>query len=321
MPGGALFSAPLVDSCDPEEHVAGGMKARANHWFRHVWEYWWPLYPGVLLAMEILEFEVWQMMLLGVPLTLSAVGAGYLFLLRPVRHAHEVPVEQTENPPALLPHLTPIIVVVIGYGVVRLGYAVLGGVGVDLPPMNRYLPMAIGLVCAMSLLQAQRPISARDWGKIIFSLRTLNIAVIVAAVRVYGAFIEADLPGGTPLVAQMRAELSEWGIPLLAVIMILPLVSGLATGLSIGFVGASFPIVLRLLGADPGFGELLATGVLAYGFGYMGMLLSPVHVCLVVTCEHFKVGVGRAMAGMAPPAAVILVCSVVLYGIWSWVLV
>ena len=321
MPGGALFSAPLVDSCDEPDHVGGLLKAQANHWFRHVWEYWWPLYPGVLLAMEIIGFDVWQMMVMGVPLTLGAIGAGVVFILRPIARREEAPhaAASTEEPGSLLRPLLPIIMVVATYALVRLGYA--GAAqwsGAELPPMNRYLPMAIGLVCAMITLEHIHPLPPQQWREILLSGRTLNLAVIVAAVRVYGAFIEADLPGGMPLVEAMRAEMGEWGIPIMAMIMLLPLISGLATGLSIGFVGASFPIVLELVPETASFGELLAIALLAYSFGYMGMLLSPVHVCLIVTCKHFEETITGPILRMARPAGAFLLWALTLHFLWRW---
>ncbi|MFP4522582.1 MAG: DUF401 family protein, partial [Fibrobacterota bacterium] len=38
MPGGAVFSAPLVDSCDEEKTVSPLLKTKINYWFRHVWD-------------------------------------------------------------------------------------------------------------------------------------------------------------------------------------------------------------------------------------------------------------------------------------------
>jgi hypothetical protein len=53
--------------------------------------------------------------------------------------------------------------------------------------------------------------------------------------------------------------------------------------------------------------------VLAYGFGYMGMLLSPVHVCLIVTSAHFHTSVLRNVAGLLAPAAVMLAATLLMY--------
>jgi hypothetical protein len=173
--------------------------------------------------------------------------------------------------------------------------------------------MVLGLAAAILTLQIQRPLGKEQWKKILLSGRAIGMAAVVAAVLVYGAFIEADLPGGPSLVGQMSAEMAEWGIPLMPIIMLLPLVSGLATGVTVACVGASFPIVIDLLGDSPSTSTLLSTTVLAYGCGYMGMLLSPVHVCLVVTGEHFGTGVLRIAAGLLRPAAVVLALAVLMH--------
>ena len=90
MPGGAVFSAPLVAGCDPDGALLPDLKSQINYWFRHVWECWWPMYPGVLLAMQLSGLAVWQVMLYGLPLTVACLGAGYLFLLRRVQPAEAI---------------------------------------------------------------------------------------------------------------------------------------------------------------------------------------------------------------------------------------
>ena len=315
MPGGALFSAPLVDSCDPDGTVAPQLKAQTNHWFRHIWEYWWPLYPGVLLAIKYTGLEVWQFMMLGIPLSLCAIGAGYVLLIRrmpPGSGASSDP-KGAGPAPGFFGLLLPIIVVIACYAAISGGYAGARRIWPELPEMNRYIPMLIGLCSAMSVLQCRRPLSGQKWKSILLAPRALSMVAIVAAVLVYGAFIGARLPGGEPLVERMHAEMEDWGIPLIAIVMLLPLISGLSTGISVGFVGASFPIVLSLLGQDPSLRLRLSTTVLAYGFGHIGMLLSPVHVCLVVTSAHFRTQVLRNAAGLLKPAAIVLACAVLMH--------
>ena len=50
-------------------------------------------------------------------------------------------------------------------------------------------------------------------------------------------------------------------------------------------MGASFPLVLSLTSGLP---EAASYITLAYGFGYLGMMLSPIHFCLVLTKDYFK---------------------------------
>lgn len=90
-----------------------------------------------------------------------------------------------------------------------LGWALLTGIAVItvyglifvfLPEVGRYdkyLSMVVGVFCALGVLQLQRPSSARTWRTTVLSSHTVGLAVIVMLSRVYGAFIEAKLPGGS----------------------------------------------------------------------------------------------------------------------------
>ena len=82
MPAGAAFSAPLVASVDTEDELEPAHKAAINYWFRHLWEYWWPLYPGVLLAITYSGLSAAIFYLIQIPFTLVAAATGYFFILR-----------------------------------------------------------------------------------------------------------------------------------------------------------------------------------------------------------------------------------------------
>lgn len=47
--GGAAFSAPMVQEAAADVDIRPEHKAFINYWFRHIWEYISPLYPGVVL--------------------------------------------------------------------------------------------------------------------------------------------------------------------------------------------------------------------------------------------------------------------------------
>lgn len=311
MPGGALFSAPLLDDCDDDAELSPMEKTRINYWFRHVWEFTWPLYPGVLLATDIAGIEVWQIFLIGLPLSLVSISAGYLFFLRPISSAPKKS-SGTERK-ALLPVLAPIAIVIAVYIVVLLLLP-------DIAQWSNYLPMIIGLLAAIIFLQLRKPLARDQWKEIILNKRTATMILIVAVVRIYGAFIEAPLPSGVLLMEQLRLELAAFGVPMFLLIILIPFVSGVSTGVSVGFVGASFPIVFSLLGQDPGIGEKLAAMSLAYPFGFMGSMLSPVHVCLIVTNEHFNTELGSSLAQMIRPALCVMAGSLAVSSIISSVL-
>jgi len=319
MPGGALFSAPLIDRCDTDGNIPPLLKTQINYWFRHIWEYWWPLYPGVLLMMQITGLQVWQLMLVGLPLTLTALGAGYFFYLRRLP-VFEFDMGEKEATEPLSSLLLPVIIIVIVYAAVALGYGGARRLQPGLPELDNFIPMIAGVVCAMCVLQRRRPLPWAAWKKIILSTKTLQMMAIVLALHLYGGYIKADLPNGVPLIEVMKGDLDRWGIPLLAVMMIIPFIAGLTFGVAFGFVGASLPIVVSLLGLDTSLVKLLSTTVLSYGCGYLGMMISPMHVCIVVTSEHFRTPLYRSLAGILKPAAAVFCGVIVVHLVVKWIL-
>jgi len=322
MPGGALFSAPLVDDCDHTRNIPPLLKTRINYWFRHVWEYWWPLYPGVLLAMEITGIDTVTFMLVLFPLSLISVAVGWYFLLRPIKNIattegetsnassdHSSAVDfasslksSDSNPAAksLIPLLMPIFIIIGIYAVIKILIPAVAD-------HNKYLPMLLGISGAILYLQLYRPLSSETWKKIFLSKRVWMLALLVLLVRIYGAYMEANLPDGTSLVEKLRAELEYFRIAPILVIILIPFMCGMTTGLAIGFVGASFPIVVSMAGTDPTLSELLPIVILAYGCGYLGMLLSPVHVCLIVSNQHFRTKLYESIKHLIPTTVVMFI--------------
>jgi integral membrane protein (TIGR00529 family) len=316
MPGGAVFSAPMVDSADPDHAVSGLLKAQTNHWFRHIWEYWWPLYPGVILALELTRLEIWQFFLVQLPMTLIAAGSGALLLLRRIPRGDRR-VQRAASPaarrPPLLSLMAPILVVVAAFALLQVLFP-------GLQRLSRYVPLGIGLVLALAVLQFQRRLPLSSWLRAVFSWRALQITLLVVVVRIYGAVIEAPLPDGILPVDLLRNELAHFGIPDALLIAFLPFVCGFTMGSTVGYVGASVPLALSLLGPSPSFGRLAATTVLAFGFGFMGELLSPVHICLVVTAEYFHIRLLRGLASLLAPAALVLAGVTLWHLVIRWLL-
>jgi len=98
-------------------------------------------------------------------------------------------------------------------------------------------------------------------------------------------------------------------IPPLLIILIMPFISGLVTGIAIGFVGTSFPLIRPMFQHSSLFDYLSWAG-LAYSFGYMGMMLSPVHLCFLVTKAYFDPGMLNSYRLLLlPTLAVMLVAA------------
>ena len=299
MPGGAMFSAPMVDSADSSGRLPSLLKTQTNYWFRHVWEYWWPLYPGVILTLGMTDLEIWQLIPAQLPVSALAIAGGYLFLLRRIPRNGEPETAPKGGGRSFFALVAPIFTVILTYAVTLI---VLPAV----KDVSRYIPIMAGLFLALLVLQIQRRPGWSSWKEVLLSRRTLYMTVLVAVIRIYGAMIEARLPGGMLLVEQMRGELAAVGLPEGLFILLIPLIAGLAVGINVGTIGASLPVVMSLLGPSPPLIALLPTTVLAYAAGFMGQMLSPVHVCLVVSNQYFKTPLLRSLGGLILPVLLVL---------------
>ncbi|MFZ7112520.1 MAG: DUF401 family protein [Desulfatiglandales bacterium] len=310
MPGGALFSAPMVESSLANHSVSKEQKTVLNYWFRHVWEYWWPLYPGVVLAVALLGVETWRYMVVMAPMTLLSVLSGTFFLIRPIK--------KRDNPGSegfswggvrtFLWEIMPILVVVFVILGLALLNAILGALGlrVTVPGTISIIP---GLAVAMVWVCRINRVSFGRFGSAVLDKNLLPMLFLLLAIMV---FKETMIEGRA--VLQIRNELMAYHIPVILVVMIMPFISGLITGLAIGFVGTSFPLIIPMFPSAPLL-DYLSYAALAYSFGYMGMMLSPVHLCLLVTKDYYHASLMRSYRLLFMPALMIMVIVPVLFSV------
>ena len=139
--------------------------------------------------------------------------------------------------------------------------------------------MLVGLVATTRLNR----LGARDAVEGAARPSILSLAGLVTTIMVY-QYILGEA-GAAPRIA---AEMAANHLPPLLVVVLLPAVAGLITGVAFGFVGTSFPIVLGMLAAMPDAPPLRPYAVLAYACGHLGMMASPIHLCLVVSNRYFS---------------------------------
>jgi len=287
MPGGALFSAPFLASIDEKDNIPAPLKAAVNYWFRHIWEYWWPLYPGVILALQYTGLPFGLFLLIQIPLTAAAVTGGYFFMLRSIPPAPP----DTKSPVfplrKALQTLWPIgLLVFVSLTVSSL---LPSAAGVPAALANLY-GMIGGLCIALTFVFGKNIFMFRKTCTLFFKPATGTLVLVVASVLAFSAVLQIPVnERGATLVSLMRDEFLDLKIPLVFIIVLVPFISGMATGITVAFVGSSFPIVFALIGHNPPLNVLLATTSLAYASGYIGEMLTPMHICYILSNEYFKV--------------------------------
>jgi integral membrane protein (TIGR00529 family) len=305
MPGGALFSAPLVGRTAQNSSNSPEWKAAVNYWFRHILEYWWPLYPVVIVTLSIFALQSWQFMLLQMPFTFVSLSAGYFFLLRGQAFSFtDEPVEQ--NLPSIVQVLLPIVIIVLAT-LLLPGFFHRMTPGLN-PASWKLLSMLSGLLVSLIIIWLDRAKHSRKMFSDLASLKTLNVFVTLAGVMIFESLLDSS--GLIPLAGR---ELSTGRVPIGLIIAFLPFLAGLVTGIAIGFAGAAFPIVVGFISA----GEInlhpMAALVLAFSMGYAGMMLSPVHLCFLLTVEYFSASLIKVYKYTLPCVMSVMAFGVILY--------
>jgi len=115
MPGGALFSAPLIEASSSSSSSSNQLLTFINYWYRHLWEYFLPLYPVILMASSLTGLSLSWIILHHLPFTLLALIGGWLV----IKNQKKVTKTKVKSMPSktllrlLMPILIPVIIVLL----------------------------------------------------------------------------------------------------------------------------------------------------------------------------------------------------------------
>ena len=178
------------------------------------------------------------------------------------------------------------------------------GISVEVPPLISVLP---GLAAAILWVSHVNRTPLSRLKSVITKKDNLMMIFLIIAIMIFKGVME-----DSHAVVDIRNELTAYRIPAILLILIMPFLSGFILGIAIGFVGASFPLIIPLF-HSPDLMDYLSFAALAYTFGYMGMMLSPVHLCLLVTKDYFKAGLLGSYRYIIMPALTVMLTAVVFF--------
>ena len=298
MPGGAVFSAPMVKQLGMRSHYSPARLSFINYWFRHVWEYWWPMYPGVLLITVLANINLTTFIAFMCPITIIALSAGYWFLRGGKRRVRNNAADK--KPAAVRPFLRemlPILIVIIpGLGMgIFLSYI--------FPDLS--IAKETGLVLALSMaigwVWYDNELSASSIRKMLGNPQMLKMIYMIISILIFKGILE-----DSNAVKVITHELTLLNIPLVLIIAILPFLVGTVTGITLGFVGSTFPILIPLINSFDPSGNMLPYVMLAMVCGFSGVMISPVHLCLILSNEYFGTTLGAVYRHLWLPCAYIV---------------
>jgi integral membrane protein (TIGR00529 family) len=280
--GGAAFSAPMVQEAAGDLAVTPERRAFINYWFRHIWEYCSPLYPGIILVAAVTRLPLNTLLLSQLPLPIALVIVGTLFCFRGVEGRALQGERKKKDVQDLTVSLLPIIAAIVMVVVFRL---------------NLSLAMASIVVVLFVLYRYSFP----EIGRAIRESISLNVILMVFGIMAFKGMLDAS-----GAIEALPRFFRESGLPPVAIFFALPFLVGLLTGLTVGFVGSTFPVIVAMTGGHPD----PAIITFAFASGFAGVMLSPTHLCLLLTVQYFKADLAGTYRLMYVPVLLVFLAGV-----------
>jgi len=307
MPGGAVFSAPLVRDMADELGLARRDTALVNYWFRHLWELCWPLYPGIILTSALAGVPLARLIVYTCPCIALCMFLGWRFIMRPaVAHLKDAgpdPLPERDVRAALYQGLPMLIAICCGLGFeVAMTYLA--------PDLPFELGIMAALLLAIGCSLAQNRVGPGFVAGVLKDRELYKLVALVVSVLVFKDVLQAS-----GAVEQLARVASGPGA-LFALTLGLPFLVGLISGITVAFVGATFPIILGVLhniGAGDMLMPYLTLGLFA---GFTGVMVSPLHVCFVLSCQFFGADIASTWRRLLIPCGLLLACGIA----WFFVL-
>lgn len=294
MPAGALVAATAVKGLAERLDLAPERITFINYWFRHIWEYALPIYPGLIIAGTILGVPMSTMVKTLVPMSAVAILLGLIISYRWMPKTTNINKEPRGSVKNILfsffKTAWPILLLIILIFV--------------------KVPAWIAFPVTLLLLIIQQRVKWQEMKKALkYGLNPL-ILLLVLAVMLYQMTVKDSNAAGV-LVAKMQ----ELGMPSLVMLVGIPLIIGIAIGYGPAISGISLPLLLPYIVT----GSVLHAPALlvAYVSGMVGQLLSPAHLCFCLSVEYFKTTLGKVYRYTIPLLAIIEVIVIVVFLIFK----
>jgi integral membrane protein (TIGR00529 family) len=286
MPGGALLSAPLVAEVLPKNKYQPEFLTALNYWSRHLVEFCWPVYPGLILTAALTSLPVGKIALLQMPMTLIMIPLGIYFFISKIEETGEGKGRIILPAKKILLSVWPIFLAISVSAIFSL-----------------QLVWAV-LISLMILIILERPHVAKIKlvGKEAFSPRLFAL--------VFGIISFQQILELTGVVGSIPKLTLEYGLPPALVIFALTFTTGLLTGMVTAFIGLSYPLLSGYL-YQPDIN--LPNIFLTFLSGYLGMMLAPTHFCLVLTNDYFRSNLGKVYRLLIVPLSILFLFGLLFY--------
>jgi len=297
--GGALMSAPLVDSEAEKLKLTPVKKAYVNLWFRHTIFPLYPLSQVLILAVGLMQTSMFSIIVRQIPVVVVMVVVGYIIsfwkIPNPKNEERNANSHGRSDYKTFIVSFLPILVTIFvaislqlaGFGMAKQGFDVL-------------IAIFIGIIVLIAIVRPGLGVFAKP-------LRSWGIYGVTFAA--YGAFFLANVMKASG-IAGIFETLAGENVDATLLLVGVPAALGFLTASALGGLSLAVPILGGIVALSS---NIPKTASLIYMSAYLGYVVAPTHLCFSFTAEYFKCPLSRLYKYLIPSFIASLSAAVLMY--------
>lgn len=289
--GGARFSAPIVQEASEGIAVDDEQKSAINLWFRHIFEFSNPLMPGVILACGIANVSIGDLIDQVGKVTILCFVLGWIFLIIPLKITDLEKATNTQHDRTI-----DWKSLVLAFGPIVTSFLLIVA-------FNVQAALAMGLVVVAFIplyFWFKRPISVKSvFTESLDKKLFFNVVCILYFIQLLTVIGTLD---------EIVSVFNNSSLPQAVIIACLSFIFGVMTGMGQGYIAIVMPIVALMAP-----GNIVLVGI-AMVYGMAGQMVTPTHLCILVTVEYFKCRLWKTIG----KCGVLSLLMVLIFSAWTY---
>ncbi len=289
--GGARFSAPIVQEASEGIAVDDEQKSAINLWFRHIFEFSNPLMPGVILACGIANVSIGDLIDQVGWVTILCFVLGWIFLIVPLKITDPEKATNTQHDRAI-----DWKSLILAFGPIVTSFLLIVAFDVQ-------AALAMGLVVVAFIplyFWFKRPISVKSvFTESLDKKLFFNVVCILYFIQLLTVIGTLD---------EIVNVFNNSALPQAVIIACLSFIFGVMTGMGQGYIAIVMPIVALMAP-----GNIVLVGI-AMVYGMAGQMVTPTHLCVLVTVEYFKSRLWKTIG----KCGVLSLLMILIFSAWTY---
>lgn len=301
VPGGALFSAPVVKEEGDKYKLDKNQKNFFNVWFRHIWFPIYPISSNIIIITELAGIDIVSLVVANFSSFLVMIFLGLILLRFYINRNNKrnsiSPSEKNikKNYKGLLyilPPLLPLLFSVLTY--------------IDITIITSFI---IGVAVSIAFLLFLTKTDKKRYPNLIKQSLTWKLAAVIFGIMIFREIFRVSRANQAIFNILQTLPFTH-----LVIIILLPILLGFLTGYLLSGITLSYILLAPFFPSI----NLNIVGLTSLVFisAYVGYLVSPIHLCNVLSSDYLKTDTTRMYNIFLPSTVLVLIIQIIVITIF-----